>query len=253
MFSKKNGTLLIVVATEEEISPLAAHVQRPKHAICGKRQSIEGNIQGTSARLILSGPGILNTVQALTAAIEHRRPRLIIMTGCAGAFEGAGMAVGDIGVATAEIDAHLGIEGETVDAPPAPLPFPVLTTEETDIRGRYPLHPMTEEVQQRLSHRFRAESFRVKAGPFVTVSTVTASDKRAEMVYNAFGPLMENMEGAGAAHVAALYGIPFLEIRCASNRVGNRDRSAWELSTAFDRCAEAVLALSDFFKERITP
>lgn len=247
------GSLLIIVATEEELSPLAAQVQRPEHSIRGRSRSIEGNIKEIPARLILSGPGVLNTVQALTAAIERSRPSMILMTGCAGAFQQAGMAVGDIGVAAEEIDAHLGIEGETTDAPPAPLPFPVLRAEGMEIRGRYPLHPMAEDVRWRLSRRFEGESVQVKAGPFLTVSTVTASDKRADMLYHAFGPLMENMEGAGGAHVAALYRIPFLEIRCASNRVGNRNRSAWELSAAFDRCAEAVLALADFFKERINP
>ena len=248
-----SGKLLICGAVEGELAGLLNCLENGRSETIGRRRTFTGRLNGIQTRLLFTGPGIPNTVQALTAAIENRPPRMILMIGCAGAFEGAGLAVGDIGIATEEIDAHLGIEGETADAPPAPLPFPVLTAGGMEIRGRYPLHPMAKEVQQRLNHRFRAESLRVKAGPFLTVSTVTASDKRAGMLYNAFGPLMENMEGVGGAHVAALYGIPFLEIRCAGNRVGNRDRAAWELSTAFDRCARAALALADFFKERLNP
>lgn len=245
------GEMLICGAVEGELAGVLNGMDRIQSGCIGRRQIFAGRLKGIQTRLILSGPGVPNAAQALTAAIENRRPRMLLMIGCAGAFEGAGMRVGDIGVATEEIDAHLGIEGPSMDAPPTPLPFPVLTAEGMDIPGRYPLHPMAKEVQERLNRRFRAESFRVKAGPFLTVSTVTASDQRAGMLYNAFGPLMENMEGAGGGHVAALYGIPFLEIRCASNRVGNRDRASWELSTTFDRCTRAVLALTDFFKKKL--
>ncbi len=248
-----SGRLLICGAVAGELAGLLNRLENGRSETIGRRRTFTGGLDGVRARLLFTGPGIPNTVQALTAAIENRPPRMILMIGCAGAFERAGLAVGDIGVATEEIDAHLGIEGETMDSPPTPLPFPMLTEGGMKIRGRYPLHPMAEEVHRRLSRRFGRESVQVKAGPFLTVSTVTASDRRADMLYNAFGPLMENMEGAGAAHVAALYGIPFLEIRCAGNRVGDRDRAAWELSKAFDRCGQAVLSLTDFFKERCNP
>jgi futalosine hydrolase len=48
------------------------------------------------------------------------------------------------------------------------------------------------------------------------------------------------MEGAGACHVALHYGMAFLEIRAASTRAGKRDRSAWDLPLAFERCNRAV-------------
>jgi futalosine hydrolase len=54
---------------------------------------------------------------------------------------------------------------------------------------------------------------------------------------------MENMEGAGSAHVSMHYHIPFLEIRSASNMVGKRDTSLWNLPLAFERASEAVFEL----------
>jgi futalosine hydrolase len=77
---------------------------------------------------------------------------------------------------------------------------------------------------------------RTVLGPFVTVSTVTARDQRAEALIKAYAPIMESMEGAAAAHLARLYDVPFLEIRSAGNRVGRRDKDAWDLPLSFERC-----------------
>jgi futalosine hydrolase len=46
---------------------------------------------------------------------------------------------------------------------------------------------------------------------------------------------MEAMEGAASAHVAALYHIPMVEVRSASNFVGERDKSKWDLDLAIER------------------
>ncbi len=46
------------------------------------------------------------------------------------------------------------------------------------------------------------------------------------------------MEGAAAAHVAALYQVPMVEIRAASNRVGDRDKARWDIPAAVRTVAE---------------
>ena len=51
------------------------------------------------------------------------------------------------------------------------------------------------------------------------------------------------MEGAAAAHVALHYGIPFLEIRGASNLVGPRNRNAWNLPLAFENSCTCLMAV----------
>ena len=52
------------------------------------------------------------------------------------------------------------------------------------------------------------------------------------------------MEGAAAAHVCVLYGVPFLEVRGVSNMVADRDRSAWDLEGAAARAAHAARAIA---------
>ena len=43
---------------------------------------------------------------------------------------------------------------------------------------------------------------------------------------------MEAMEGAASAHVASLYKVPMIEIRVASNFVGERDKTKWDMEKA---------------------
>lgn len=191
-----------------------------------------------------TGPGLVNTAQSITAAIEKERPGLILMTGCAGAFGRSGMAVGDIGVATEENDAHLGIESERETWPPEELPFNLAEFDGTGVKNRFILDGnMAGDVMEIL----KGEAFPWKAniakGPFVTVSTITATDRGADRLYNRFRPLMENMEGVAAAHISRHYRIPFLEIRCASNLVGKRDRGKWDLPLACSRSAEAAIRI----------
>jgi futalosine hydrolase len=56
-----------------------------------------------------------------------------------------------------------------------------------------------------------------------------------------FNAICENMEGAAAAHVCAMYGIPMVEIRGISNIAGNRDRKKWDLKLAAENCQRVVL------------
>ena len=65
------------------------------------------------------------------------------------------------------------------------------------------------------------------------------------MLFRSFGALCENMEGAAAAHLCALYGVDFVEVRAISNIAARRDRDAWELPLACSRAQEAVLFLLD--------
>lgn len=206
-------------------------------------QLFSGRIRETEVMLLVTGPGLVNTACALTAAIERGRPGLIIQTGCAGAFQAAGLRIGDIGVATQEIDVQLGLESETGDhlSMIRDFPFPVLKTDNAEYFNRYPVAAQwTDVAYDHLGRVFAATDIRVRKGPFITVSTITASNYRAEQLYGAYGPIMEQMEGSAAAHVAAGYGIPFVEIRSAANQVGHRDGESWDLALAFKNSAMAV-------------
>lgn len=238
-----NGPLLIVAAVEGELAGLGADLREPRESsLCG-RHFRAGWLHGVPVRLLVSGPGMANAVQATAVAAARERPGAILTLGCAGAFADAGLGVGDVALADMAVELHLGLEPADGGIVPDPLPFPVLPENDGEpgtSAGRYPCHgPWLREAAAVLGGAFAGKcGFAV--GPILTVSTVTTSDARAAALFHRLRPVMEAMEGAGVAHVAAVHRIPFLELRAAANFVGRRERERWNLPLAFERCAEAV-------------
>lgn len=83
----------------------------------------------------------------------------------------------------------------------------------------------------------------VLLGPCVTASRMTGTRAEAEEVVHRWAAFAESMEGAAAAHVCALYRVPFLEIRGISNLVTDRDRDKWQVERAVDVAGRAALAV----------
>jgi futalosine hydrolase len=152
------------------------------------------------------------------------------------------MGIGDVAIAAEENDAHLGIEPKEEGHPPEPLPFNLGEMDDDTVGACISMdNRLTEEASGALAAGFFGKKVKIAVAPFVTVSTITATNHGAARLYERFQSCMENMEGIAGAHVAKHYGIPFLEIRCASNLVGKRDREAWDLPLACRRSAEAAV------------
>ncbi|MFZ2632113.1 MAG: futalosine hydrolase [Desulfosalsimonadaceae bacterium] len=250
--SEPHPYILILAAVDAELADLRAKLENPSPVWVGKRNAISGKLSSRQVLLLTTGPGMINTAQALTAAVESRRPAMIIQTGCAGAFQGSGLQIGDVAVATLEIDIHTGLEPVNGSHFPDDLPFSILKKEATEYKNHYPMNEtLVEEVFGILQSAAAKGNFNVSNGPFVTVSTITTTDQRANDLFQRFGPCMEQMEGAAAAHIALMYDIPFVEIRSAGNMVGKRDKSAWNLPLAFQNACiavETVVGRLDQFK-----
>jgi futalosine hydrolase len=82
-----------------------------------------------------------------------------------------------------------------------------------------------------------------RRGTFVTVSCVSGTSRRGDLLARQHQGLCENMEGAAAARVCREFGLPLLEMRCVSNLVEERDLRKWRLREACDRCGEAAALL----------
>ena len=236
--------VLIIAAVSEELHGLGDRMEVSSQTRAGGKLRIRGRLAGQTICLLETGPGLVNTALTLTAAIEAVRPALVIQTGCAGAFQEAGLVWGDIGIASKEIDAQFGVEIPGEDAIVSPLPFPILEKGKLSVKNVYPIDPsLVEMAHSALKETMPDKSVRIGVGPFVTVVTVTATDARAKRLHGKYAALMENMEGAAAAHVCMRYDIPFVEIRSVSNRVGCRDKNAWNLPLAFNRASQAVYSM----------
>lgn len=244
--------ILVCAAVVEEVAGLKTRMNQMENGTAGfAGQTLSGRIGGMEVTLLVTGPGMVNASHALTAVIERHRPGLIIQTGCAGAFEESGLRIGDIGVATEEIDVQLGLESLSGDQLSllCDLPFPVLKTDAGNFFSRYPVDDKwTCIAYDRLNHVLKTSDVHIRKGPFITVSTITATDARAKQLYDTYHACMEQMEGSAAAHVAAGYRIPFVEIRSVANRVGHRDRKNWNLSLSYKNISMAVYEFIQIIK-----
>ncbi len=237
--------ILILVPTRMEIAPLLkiSQTQSETKSEAG-RIIIHAKYMEQNFKILITEPGIVNTAQALTEEIVMHRPGIVLQTGIAGIFRETGLQTGDIAVAESERYIHAGIEADRSSHDAinlAPLPFDLIAGDVLTRKGILPVDSEFSRVCfEILQNHFPAKKIRVIKGHFITVSTITSSKDTAKKFFSLFSPCMEAMEGSAAAHVAALYRIPFIEIRAGSNYVGQRDKSRWNISLAAKRASLAT-------------
>jgi len=83
-------------------------------------------------------------------------------------------------------------------------------------------------------------------GTILTVTCATGTDERAEELTRRYPEAVgEAMEGYGVAAAAALFDLPFAEIRAVSNFVGRREREAWRIGTALAALTAAARPIAE--------
>ena len=158
---------------------------------------------------------------------------LVISAGIAGGFEGHA-DIGDIVVSTEIIAADLGAE----------TPDGFLSVDELGFgTSRIDVDP---SIAERVVRAMRDGGLNPVSGPLITVNTATGTAATtARHAASTPGVVAEGMEGYGIAAAAQARGVPALEIRAISNRVGPRDRSAWRIGDALKSLEEAFDKLTE--------
>jgi futalosine hydrolase len=210
-------------------------------------------------------------------------PSLVLQTGIAGALPspgpGPGAGIGDIVIATQETYSDTGASSPEGWLSAADIGLPLAAPEGIELGGVFPLDAcLTETAQEIIDEVEWPESVRngvsgegskgsgsargvshevswpvvasrpdgspaVLLGPCVTSSQATGLLSHARWLGQRFGALAESMEGAAAAHVCALYGVQFLEVRGISNLVTDRERDSWQVKRAAAVAGWASLAV----------
>lgn len=230
---------------------------------------------GMGAVVVETGYDKTNTAQALTCLLERAeasrlpdpadsswepRPRLVVQFGIAGAYPRSGLGVGDVVVATEEIYGDTGALTPGGWLSTECFGIPLVTVAGRPSWNRFILD---RAIAGRAARRLRwrepgtgespADVARVEAGDCLTLSCVTGTQERADDLWRKWGALAESMEGAAAAQVCLLYGVPLLEVRAISNLVGDRDREAWDVTGAAARAARAAAYLLTQLDEIFPP
>lgn len=244
--------LALLAATELEAAPLLSRgtLQR-RLFVAGSPWSLLSlpQVSASSSQrvlVIVSGYDKANTAHALTCLLQVSRPRLVLQFGIAGGFGSAGLGVGDLVVPSVEIYGDTGSSSPQGWLSTEAFGLPVAQVAGRTYWNSFPLEAaLVARAAKLLSEGTWPESTPlVASGPAVTVSQVSGRREEAETLAGRWDALIESMEGAAAAHICALYRVPFLEVRAVSNLVGDRDRAAWDIPGAAERAAEAAALLA---------
>ena len=184
---------------------------------------------------LVTGPGVLNTAAGLGGFLARTVPEMVIDVGIAGVFPGTGMDIGDLALAETDTYAHTGVGTDR------PLPFDLIPGLSDTRKGRYAMDPGALRICR--DALLDAGFPKVPAGPFLTVSRITDTGSGASPPASEGTYFMESMEGAAVAHVCALHHVAVAQIRAASNLVGERDKSRWDIPAACRTLGAAVAAL----------
>jgi futalosine hydrolase len=201
------------------------------------QSAYRGPVGDTDILYAVSGIGKTNASHTVTWMIREYSPAMIINFGIGGAYPSAGLAVGDIAVASREVYADEGVILQNGLQPLETIGIPFLKMGRSIYFNEFPLDAVLGEKALNAAGLHT----RARLGTFATVSACTGTKERAEEFSLRYGAICENMEGAAVVHICCRYGIPCVEIRGISNIVEGRDAGGWNIELASDSCQRVVL------------
>jgi futalosine hydrolase len=192
-------------------------------AVCAVARELDG-FAAPGVRVVAVGIGPVEAALGTARALASAPYELLVNVGIGGGFDGRAR-VGDAAVVESERYVELGREdrGELAGG---------LTLADTARSDAALVERLRGTVEPLLSF-----------GGGVTSATITTSDARAAELAAAFDPLCESMEGFAVLRAAATAGIPAIELRGISNRVGDRARGGWDFRAGSAAARAALEAL----------
>ncbi len=232
--------LALLCAVPAEAAGLRAALAGARELVVGRRAAARGTLDGAEVILLPVGMGKTNAAQGATALLETHAVRGVVGFGIGGAYPGSGLEAGGVALASEAVYADEGVEAPGGWLDTEGIGIPLLERDGVRRFNSFPLDPARVE---RARAALEAAGLPVRVGPALTVSACSGTTARGEELARRHGALCEGMEGAALAHVCALYGVPFLELRAISNAVEDRDLSRWRLPEAIDAATRAVRAV----------
>jgi len=266
----------ILGATPEEIAPLRRSL-RP--SISSK---IAGNPFATyvyrDLKLLMgtTGVGKVNAAATAAAALTSFKTVEVWNVGCAGAYEGSGLEIGDVLISENCICADEGILRKEGPMSTSTLAIPLVLKDGRPFFDSFPLDESLARAQMRAIlpagmfstdpsggirpddlpgekcdspapgyYHEKKRRFRVQYGPSLTVGMVSGDMDTADARFRSFHAQAENMEGSAIAQTCLLFDVPFLEFRGISNMAGVRDKARWDLRVAMEHCLSVIKHLLD--------
>lgn len=235
-------TTLVCAPTPQELAALAPALLPPAEDI-SEMTPIKISGKRSDLLFLAAGVGPINAALAvgLTLGLTFRRGEskagvaAILLTGLAGAYDLEKNPLTSLWQVTEEFWPEYGLnDGSSVTA--RAFSFPLWRRAAGDV---YDSVKLAEDCSV----------FGYKDGPFptrksVTVAGVSASFARREHLYDKYRADLENMEGFAVGYAALRAGVPCVEIRSVSNKIGPRSKDEKDFDGALRTLGEILPTLN---------
>lgn len=243
--------IVIIAAVPQEIELLEKALEHSGRVNTGGFGYVEGTIGNLRVVVCAGGVGKVNAAAAAAVMIDRYQPQLVINTGCAGAYIGSGLAIGNLVVASEEV---LADDGVVVADGWKDLRYMNLPSVEQGGGSCYNTLPLSRHASEKAMQLADYYGVFLKRGRFATVSTCSGTRRYGDELFERWNALIENMEGAAVAQVCLRCGVDCLEIRGISNMVEERDLKTWEIPRAVEAAQRFVLKyLEEMDRPEIAP
>lgn len=230
--------IVVIAAVPQEIELLEKALENSGRVAAGGYEYVEGTIAQVPVVVCAGGVGKVNAAAATAVMIERCQPRLVINTGCAGAYLASGLAIGNLFVASEEV---LADDGVVVGDGWKDLRYMNLPSADHEGRSCYNIVPLSRHAAEKAVQLADDLGVSLMRGRSATVSTCSGTRHYAHELSQRWNALIENMEGAAVALVCLRSGIECLEIRGVSNMVEERDLRTWNIPAAVEAAQRFVI------------
>lgn len=218
--------ILIVSATELEITPLITHLK--SHWIPTSPNTYSRG--ACTVMICITGIGMHRMAYSLGRQFHLHKPDLCINAGIAGTFPGKA-EIGDVVHVISEIMADLGAEDANGE-----LLLPDALGLEEDISS----------VTGLVNHAAIQYAF-LKNVKGITVNKAHGTERSIRNAIDTWDPDVETMEGGAFFYCCLKAVVPFLEIRSISNLVEPRKRQHWDIPLAVSNLNAQLVEILGFF------
>ncbi|MDD2309308.1 MAG: futalosine hydrolase [Desulfuromonadaceae bacterium] len=230
--------IVIIAAVPREVELLEKALEHSRRVKTGGFEYVEGTIGNLRAVVCTGGVGKVNAAAATAVMIDRYQPQLVINIGCAGAYIGSGLNVGNLVVASEEVLADDGVA--TADGW-KDLRYMDLPSVVNGGGNTYNLLPLSRHAAEKAMQLADYCGVLLMRGRFSTVSTCSGTSRYGAVLSGRWNALVESMEGAAVAQVCLRCGVDCLEIRGISNMVEERDLKKWDIPQAAEAAQRFVL------------
>ncbi len=246
--------LAILAALEEELESVHDRLVDPIPEPLGSFQALRGRFGGCDVVVARTGIGKVSAALHTQSILSHCRPRAVLFTGVAGSLV-PWLKVGDLVIGTQAIQHDYDLTA--FDRAPGFVPIgadlesgtPTLYAEAMRVLGKQSVERLqgvayfdTSPELRRLAFEAYDELASRREMPAAVAGTIASGDRfvadpgERRRIQRMFGALCVEMEGAAAAQVCYLGGVPFLLLRAISDEVEGA------AAQSFDRFAREAAA-----------